>query len=143
MPSPFVYLYVFPTIPTSPDSGLTSRCGWIAKANPPPVHNGGPCVWDVYGVARPGSGQCPALPAARSGLCSTGSHGHRTNPSLPFPVMDPSSFQPPFPPLVSVWLHSKNGPMGPPVRLYMELILSSPPSSLDGRTLFLLLFPLN
>ena len=63
----------------------------------PPVHNGGPCVWDVYGVARPGSGQCPALPAARSGLCSTGSHGHRTNPSLPFPVMDPSSFQPPFP----------------------------------------------
>ena len=23
-------------IPTSPDSGLTSRCGWTAKANPPP-----------------------------------------------------------------------------------------------------------
>ena len=23
------------TIPTSPDSGLTSRCGWTAKANPP------------------------------------------------------------------------------------------------------------
>ena len=35
MPSPFVYLYVFPTIPTSPDPGLTSRCGWTAKANPP------------------------------------------------------------------------------------------------------------
>ena len=26
------------TIPTSPDSGLTSRCGWTAKANPPPYH---------------------------------------------------------------------------------------------------------
>ena len=25
------------TIPTSPDSGLTSRCGWTAKANPPPA----------------------------------------------------------------------------------------------------------
>ena len=36
MPSPFVYLYVFRTIPTSPDPGLTSRCGWTAKANPPP-----------------------------------------------------------------------------------------------------------
>jgi hypothetical protein len=24
------------TIPTSPDSGLTSRCSWTAKANPPP-----------------------------------------------------------------------------------------------------------
>ena len=35
MPSPFVYLYVFPTIPTSPDPGLTSRCGWTAQANPP------------------------------------------------------------------------------------------------------------
>ena len=40
MPSPFVYLYVFPTIPTSPDPGLTSRCGWIAKANPPPPVDG-------------------------------------------------------------------------------------------------------
>ena len=28
------------TIPTSPDSGLTSRCSWTAKANPPP-HGGG------------------------------------------------------------------------------------------------------
>ena len=25
------------TIPTSPDSGLTSRCSWTAKANPPPT----------------------------------------------------------------------------------------------------------
>ena len=29
---------------------------------------------DAHGVARSVSGQCPALPAARSGLCSTGSH---------------------------------------------------------------------
>ena len=31
------------TIPTSPDSGLTSRCGWTAKATPPP-----PCVKNTW-----------------------------------------------------------------------------------------------
>ena len=96
---------------------------------PPPVHNGGPCVWDVYGVARPGSGQCP-LPAALSGLCSTGSQGHRTDPSLPCPVMDPPfSFQPPFL-FFGFGIAAQQERavlLRPPVRLYGKLILSSSP----------------
>ena len=66
MPSPFVYLYVFPTIPTSPDSGLTSRCGWIAKATPPP-----PGRRDAM-PSQAGGSRVPNIRTALSEACKYG-----------------------------------------------------------------------
>ena len=49
------------TIPTSPDSGLTSRCDWTAKANPPAPHTlhrrtgGRPCRHMLVVATRPNS----------------------------------------------------------------------------------------
>ena len=78
-----------------------------------PVHNWEPCGWDVYGVARPGSGQCPVFPAARSGLCSTGSHCD-TGPFLSFPGTNPSSLLLPFPLLVRMAAQQERVPISPP-----------------------------
>ena len=50
------------TIPTSPDSGLTSRCSWTAKANPPP------CALPEYSITPfpSSSSSSPPRPERRS-----------------------------------------------------------------------------